>query len=82
MEWDILVSKSVSPTRFNIDYPYVKPFFVKPEQLSFGITTMAVDGVSMNILDRDRLICECIKYECDMDREIFNKAIQAYLADS
>ena len=35
----------------------------------------------MNILDRDRLICESLKNETNMDREPLNKAIQAYLAD-
>ncbi len=34
---------------------------------------MEIEGVSMNILDRDRLICECLKYEADMDNETFNK---------
>lgn len=81
MEWDLVVSKNVSPSRFEIDYPYVKPFFTRPEVFSFGVTTMLIDGVSMNILDRDRLICECLKYEADMDSETFSKAIQAYLDD-
>lgn len=81
MEWELMVSKNVSSSRFKIDYPYVKPFFVRPKEVSFGVTTMGIDGVRMRILDRDRLICECLKYEADMDRETFNKAIQAYLAD-
>ena len=36
----------------------------------------------LKIFDRDRLICECIKHENKMDREIYNKAIQAYINDS
>ncbi len=81
MEWEVIVSKNVSPSRFEINYPYIKPFFVRTEELSFGVTTMEIEGVSMNILDRDRLICESLKNEADMDRETFNKAIQAYLED-
>ena len=81
MEWEVVVSKNVSSSRFNLDYPYMNPFFVRPEELSFGVTTIEIEGVSMNILDRDRLICESLKYEEDMDSETFNKAIQAYLED-
>lgn len=81
MEWEVIVSKNVSPSRFEMNYPYMKPFFVRPEELSFGVTTMEIEGVSMNILDRDRLICESLRYEADMDSETFNKAIQAYLED-
>ena len=35
----------------------------------------------LKVFDRDRLICECIKHENKMDREIYNKAIQAYIHD-
>lgn len=82
MEWDIIISKNASPSRFNIAYPYIKPFFVSPERLAYGVTTIEIDACPVKIFDRDRLICECLKYESKMDREIFNKAIQAYLADS
>lgn len=81
MEWDIIISKNASPSRFNIEYPYVKPFFVTPGRLSYGVTKIKIDGCTINIFDRDRLICECFKYESEMDRETFNKAIQAYLGD-
>lgn len=82
MQWDIIISKNASRSRFEIDYPHVNPFFVVPERLSYGVTTIEIDGCTLNILDRDRLICECLKYESDMDKETFNKAIQAYLSDS
>ena len=81
MEWDIIISKNASRSRFNIEYLYIKPFFVKPERLSYGVTSIKIDDCTINILDRDRLICECLKYESEIDSETFNKAIQAYLTD-
>ena len=81
MQWDIIISKNASPSRFEIDYPQITPFFVAPERLSYSVTTIEIEGCTMNIFDRDRLICECLKYESDMDKETFNKAIQAYIAD-
>jgi predicted transcriptional regulator of viral defense system len=81
MQWDIIISKNASRSRFEIDYPHVNPLFISPERLSYGVTTIEIDDCTMNILDRDRLICECLKYESDMDKETFNKAVQAYIAD-
>ena len=81
IEWDIIISKNASPSRFHIQYPHVKPFFVTPGRLSYGVTTIKIDGCAINIFDRDRLICECLKYESTIDKETFNKAIQAYIAD-
>jgi predicted transcriptional regulator of viral defense system len=81
MQWDLIISKNASRSRFEIDYPHIKPFFVAPERLSYGVTTIEIDGCTMNIFDRDRLICECLKYEAAMDKETFNRAVQAYLAD-
>lgn len=82
LKWDVIISKNASPSRFNIKYPLVQPFFVSPSRLTYGITTIEIDSCIINIFDRDRLICECLKYESNMDSETFNKAIQAYLKDS
>lgn len=82
LEWELLVSKNISASRFQLDYPVVQPFFIRAKELTFGVTTMEIDGVIMNILDRDRLICECLRYAEKFERKIFNKAIQAYINDS
>ena len=31
--------------------------------------------------DKDRVICDCLRYRNKMDKEIFNKAIQHYIND-
>ena len=41
-----------------------------------------MDGHQVRIYDKDRLICDCLRYRNKMDREIFNKAIQSYIADA
>lgn len=35
----------------------------------------------MKIYDRERLICDCLKYEDHLDREDLKKALRAYLAE-
>ena len=40
-----------------------------------------MDGHEIRIYDKDRVICDCLRYRKKMDKEIFNKAIQNYIAD-
>lgn len=81
LEWHIGVGKDTSKSRFKIDYPYVKPYYFDLKHLCYGIDLVDYGECKLKIFDRDRLICECLKYEIKMDRETFNKAIQAYIID-
>lgn len=82
LTWDIAVDRNTSKARFNIDYPYVKPYYIDKSHLDYGITEAVCEDYILKIFDRDRLICECIKHENKMDREIYNKAIQTYINDN
>ena len=79
--WHLAVSKDSGKSRFKIDYPFVKPYYVEPAVLELGLTTGTMDGHAIRIYDKDRLICDCLRYRNKMDKEIFNKAIQKYIAD-
>ena len=74
-EWHIAVSKDSNKTRF------VKPYFVEPDLLELGLTSCEMDGITVRIVDKERAICDCLRYRNKMDREIFNKAIQSYISD-
>ena len=50
--------------------------------MEYGITTVKYNKCNLKIFDKDRLICECFKYEKKIDKELFNKAVQAYIKDS
>ncbi len=80
-DWHLAVSKDSGKSRFKIDYPFVKPYYVEPAVLELGLTTGTMDGHAIRIFDKDRLICDCLRYRNKMDKEIFNKAIQKYIAD-
>lgn len=80
-EWHMAVSKDSGKSRFKIDYPLVKPYYLEPTLLEVGLTTGEKDGHSIRIYDRDRVICDCLRYRNKMDRETFNKAIRAYVTD-
>ena len=80
-DWHLAVSKDSGKSRFNIDYPFVKPYYVEPAVLELGLTKGNMDGHEIRIYDKDRVICDCLRYRNKMDKEIFNKAIQSYIAD-
>ena len=80
-DWHLAVSKDSGKSRFRIDYPFVKPYYVEPAVLELGLTTGTMDGHAIRIYDKERLICDCLRYRNKMYKEIFNKAIQKYIAD-
>jgi len=81
LAWDIAINKDVSKSRFKIDYPYVRPYYMEAHLLLFGITNATYGDTDLKIFDKDRLICECVFFENKIDRETYNKAIQGYIAD-
>lgn len=80
--WHIAVDKDTSKAQFKISYPCIKPYYMEPKELEYGITTVKYNKCNLKIFDKDRLICECFKYEKKIDKELFNKAVQAYIKDS
>jgi predicted transcriptional regulator of viral defense system len=81
-EWHLAVDKDISKYRVKIDYPFVKTYFFEASLLNLGITDGNIDLNTIRIYDRDRTICDCLRYASKMDKEIFNKALQSYVNDS
>ena len=81
IEWHLAVSKDSGKSRFKVDSLKVKPYYVEPTILELGLTRGNIDGHEVHIYDKDRVICDCLRYRNKMDKEIFNKAIQRYIAD-
>ena len=79
--WHLAVSKDSGKSRFKIDYPFVKPYYVEPAVLELGLITGNMDGHAIRIYDKERLICDCLRYRNKMDKEVFNKAIRKYITD-
>jgi predicted transcriptional regulator of viral defense system len=81
LEWNIAVSRSFSKSRFILTYPLVKPYYIDDKYLNIGVAEEKIDGIRMKIYDRERSICDCLKFKNKMDSEMFGKAIQSYLND-
>lgn len=79
--WCLAVDKHSTKSRFNIDYPSVKPHYIPEEQMTLGVEMVNIEDTELKIFNRERVICDCLRQENKMDVEIFNKAIQAYIKD-
>ena len=77
----LAVDKNTSKSRFKLEYPKVIPYYTEPEVLKLGIKKIVYENNEFLIYDKDRLICDCLKYEIKLDREDFKQAIQAYIKD-
>ena len=82
LEWNIAVDRDTYKSRFKLDQPFVLSYYMIKVYLPHVITTADYGDCTMQIFDRDRLICECVFCENKMDRETYNKAIQSYVADT
>lgn len=80
--WQIAVNRHSKTSQYNIEYPLIEPYFLEPKFINIGVDTIQVDGVDIRIYDRDRTICDTLRYEKKLDEEVFNNSIQRYIKDS
>lgn len=80
-EWQLAVVSNTNRTRFNIDYPFVRPHFIEQNKFSIGITETVIDDCKIKIYDKERTICDILLHKNKIDAEIYNYAIKSYLKD-
>ena len=81
LSWNIAVNKDTSKSRFDIAYPFVKPFYYEKDQLMMGAVEGEIGGCRMQVYNKDRTICDCLKFENKMERGLYTQAIRAYIDD-
>lgn len=79
--WHIAVDKNTSKSRFKMEYPIVKPYYSEPSVLYLGATEIELGGRKMKIYEKERLVCDCLKYENKIDRVCLKRGLLGYLAD-
>lgn len=79
--WQIAVNRDSEKSQYDIDYPIIKPFYQEPKFLSVGLTAIVVDNVNVKIFDRDRTMCDVMRYERKLEKEVFLNAITRYIKD-
>lgn len=81
MTWSIAVSKNTSKSRFKMDYPVLCPFYTEPEVLKLGVNQISFDEGTIGIYEKERLLCDCLKYEEKLDRDVMKRALLGYIAE-
>lgn len=79
--WTLAVPRILSRTKLKEVLVPIKAYFVQKGYLDIGKTSGDFDGITLPIYDRERTICDCFKYRSRLDSELFNKALNAYVAD-
>lgn len=79
--WHLAVDKNTSKSRFKMEYPVVIPYYTEPEVLKLGVTEIPFTGGTMPIYTKERMICDCLKYEEKLERDVFKRALLSYIAD-
>ena len=66
--WKIAINKNTSKSRFRLSYPSVEPYYTKPGVLTLGVAKTPVGSGFMKIYEKERLICDVLKYKEKVDK--------------
>lgn len=81
-KWHLAFNRDVNKKSLKINYPPIKPYFFEPHILDLGITKDVMNGRTVQIYDRERTLCDVLRYYNKIDKELINNAIQSYLKDN
>ena len=81
-QWHIAIDKNTSKSRFKMDYPVILPYYTEPAVLKLGVEEIPFASGMMKIYNKQRMICDCLKFEEKLDRDIFKRALLSYIADN
>lgn len=79
--WQIAVDRDSEKTQYNLDYPLIDVFYMEPRLLIIGVDVLKIEGIDVKIFNRDRTICDVLRYENKLEKEVFTNAIQRYVKD-
>lgn len=79
--WQIAVDRNIAKSQFKIAYPPITPFYLDKKYIDIGIDEFNVDGVKVRIYNKERTICDVLRYANKLDKEVFNNSIKKYIND-
>lgn len=79
--WQIAVDRDSEKMQYQIDYPQINVFYMESKLLQVGVDIIQIEGVDVKIFNRDRTICDVLRYGNKLEREVFSNAIQRYVKD-
>lgn len=79
--WQIAVDKNTSKSRFKLNYPPIQPCYMEPEFLMLGAEEISLGENRMFIYNRERLVCDCLKFEEKLNREVMQQLLRRYIEE-
>ena len=73
--------KNTSKSRFKMDYPVLQPYYTEAEVLQLGVTEIPLGSHRMKIYEKERLVCDCLKYEDKLEREVLKQMLKSFIED-
>ena len=80
--WSISVPRDMARSKLATSMLPLRVYYVHHALHALGKTMSDFQGVLLPVYDRERTICDCVKYQTKLDSEIFSKALKAYALDS
>jgi len=81
LSWQIAVDRNSEKNQYRIDYPLIDVFYMEPKLLDVGVDINQIENVDIKVFNRDRTICDVLRHENKIEREVFSSAIQRYVKD-
>lgn len=81
MAWQIAVDRDSEKSQYDIKCPLIEPYYQERKYLGIGVTTFEIQGIKVRIFDRDRTICDIMRYEKKIEKEVFSNAVLRYTKD-
>jgi hypothetical protein len=79
--WQLTVDRDSEKSQYCIDHLSVEPIFQEKKFLHVGLVTIKVGDERVKIYDRERTVCDSVKFQHRLDVDIFDHAIRRYLRD-
>lgn len=79
--WQIAVDKNTSKSRFKMNYPAVQPYYVEPDVLMVGAEEFSLGEGKIFLYNKERLICDCLKFEEKLEREVLQQSLRKYIEE-
>jgi predicted transcriptional regulator of viral defense system len=63
------------------DYPPVRKFSFTGDRYSIGQSTQSIEGHDITIYDREKSICDAIRFRNTLGQDVVNEAVRKYLQE-
>ena len=80
--WEVSITIEQGKKAFLPSYPPIKIYHFSSVIFSTGITTVNVDGHSLRIYKKEKVLCDCIRYRNQLGMDVVRECLRTYLKNS